>query len=255
VSVALSPSIGQINETFSYNVPSQGTRICHAYLDGTQDQKQFCDNYPTNYTDMTCIEVFRRQSVLDSSTKLVTECYGSGEVGQAPYDKGDGAYGVYFVNRDDPSVRRTSGVTITSDGFYVFIEGRDYPPYDKISFARVGRYAPPIGAVTPLTGTLHISFEIKPELAGSVLGCATGYSIAGLSPDEIAKQDAEQIALCAKPTAVLQGREGWSSNSVGANIDRVELRYDATPLLRPQLHVIFAFAINGRVQPYIFENP
>lgn len=250
--VSYNPAINQIIEGATIPVRGQTVRVCHAYEDGTEAQRRACDDYPNGYRDMTCIDTVEG----DNSTfrgNVFSDCQGSGRLGSAPYDQGDGRYTVHFVNASDPSDRRDAGVVLRSDFFLLKIDGKDYPPYAN-TFLRGGYYGVPEGSTTRTTGSLRLTVEVLREAAPEVKGCAGGFSTAGLSTEEIAAKDAELVASCASPDAPIEGREGWRRTDGIPVFDRSELTFDATPFVARDQHLVFAFASNGRVRTYIFEN-
>lgn len=102
----------QITASATIEARNQGVHICYAYQ-GTEAQKRACDDYPTNYVDMSCVEVQQTRNTRYFGG-VVTECTATGRLGVAPFDE-DGTYNVYFVNRDSPMVRRQTVVRLSSD--------------------------------------------------------------------------------------------------------------------------------------------
>lgn len=242
------PSYGTVNEGAFLNGKG-GVKICHALLTGTAEQADVCNHYPTNYVDMSCVDV------RDPKTSgLFTQCFDGERIGRAPYDIGDGIYGVFFVNRDDGTDRQSSQVRISQDRFEVGIDGQDYAGYKCNFNTGMPGFGPGENVVTEIADALHVTVEVPYQLSSKVVGCATGFSIEGLTDAEIAAKDAEALQVCSTPSAQLEGREGWIKKDHIPNFDRAQLRYDATPLVTKHQHIIFVFGLNGVNHSYIFSN-
>jgi hypothetical protein len=108
------------------------------------------------------------------------------------------------------------------------------------------------GTTTKITNSLNITVAVNRSLSREVKGCAGGFSTAGLSSAEILAKDDEILRACANPVAQLEGREGW--NKFDKPNNKAYLTYNATPFVTENQHIVFAFALNGKVQTYIFEN-
>lgn len=249
--VSYDPSFGGINENVSLDRAGQGVLACRAFLDGTAEQRSACDNFPAGYTKMPCVDVVNNR-VGESIGPRYTDCRAGGQFGSAPYDKGDGTYRVTFVSEKNPEVRAQSEVRLTSDFFSLFVLGSDImntgTSFDLQNFG-VGE-----GKVQNIRGGLHMTVQLRRDLAPSIKGCVGAYVSEGLSSEQIAEKDAEALATCAQPSVVLDGRDGWTRRDDFPLPNRSELKFDATPFLTPKLRLIFAFEVSGRVRSYIFQN-
>ena len=103
--------------------------------------------------------------------------------------------------------------------------------------------------------TLRLKLSVRKEFVSQIKGCATGFDATGMTDAEIAAKDAEQVKLCeASTTATLQGRAGWIEYP-GTSWQLTTLSYDASQFLTSKkMHIIFSFAINGRIQSYVLHN-
>ncbi len=110
------------------------------------------------------------------------------------------------------------------------------------------------GTVTPVSNGLTLILRVSRNVADDLTGCAAGFSTAGLSASEIAAKDAELVAACATPTIRVTGREGWSRSDGNASSTTSTFRYNATPLISSDQHIVFVFAVGDRPRSYIFET-
>jgi hypothetical protein len=249
--IAYDPSFGGINENVRFDRGGQGVLVCRAFANGTPAQASACDDFPTGYTKMPCVDLVNNQTP-EATGRLFTDCGAGGRFGQAPYDKGDGAYRVTFVSEKSPNVRATREVRLTSDFFSAFVLGSDImntgTAFDQSLFG-IAENAP-----VALRGGLHLTLQLKRDLAPSIKGCVAAYSSEGMAADDIAARDREEIAGCAQPNVPLDGRDGWKRTDGRPFPDRSQLEFDATPFLTPKLRLVFAFEVGGRVRSYIFQN-
>lgn len=272
----LDPATATIEEKVVFDQPQQAARVCYAYLEGTEEQRRACDDYPTNYVDMTCTDgpsTFPHL-LFDPPTGPITQCVGRRPVGAAPIDEGDGEYQAYFVSVKDPTKRLSvvpSGSIIagsklrtpevTSDFFQLYLDVEDVRrPNDPVvidrqTFVEAVREAPGayFGFRRVRSGP-HITIEMRRDLVAKVRGCAGGFSKVGLSPEQLAAKTAELRASCARPDVQVDGREGWTTLLGTPNADRAQIKFDASPLLGRETVMLVAFEVEGRVRQYQFES-
>lgn len=247
-----------ILERVQFPTKGEGALACISFQDGSDAEKHACDSFPAGYTELSCsYEALPSPSgTYPKDPTRLTICRPSSPLsfGKAPFDR-EGTYQAFFVNKNDPSDRQTKTILLADELFSLGIDfydaaaapkGTPNPATD--SFIPVQR-----GSSTALANSLHIKLDVKSAFAGEVKGCATGFSTVGMSDAEIAAKDAEQIAACeAHDTTTIEGLEGWTSPRAAAG--RTDFLYDATPLLQPNQHIIFSFAVNGHTYSYVFTH-
>jgi hypothetical protein len=166
-------------------------------------------------------------------------------VGCAPPTPGEEVGDSYDnLTKDDPANANPLVLTIRGSNH---LETASTP---LVQFIQSVKIQP--GTTTKITGTLTIMLETKRGLSSEVKGCAGGFSTKDLSPAEIAAKDYELLQACANPVEKLEGRAGWAKYDKPNN--KAMLSYNATSSVSENQHIVFAFALNGNVQTYIFEH-
>jgi len=238
-----------IQEVVALDRTGEQIFVCHAFLDGTDEQRRACDGYPTGYVRATCSDDLTNVG----QTPRGTRCLDNRFFGRAPYDKGKGSYRVTFVSARDPSVRATQDVRLPSDLFQLFVSPRR-PVYAIGSPSMPRGVAPNEIFALRVPNELLLEVVVRSTLVSSLKGCVGAYSTDGLSEAQIAERDRVELAKCAEPDVALEGRDGWSRHEGRFGGGRSSLQFDATPFLAPKLRLVFAFAIEGRVRSYVFQN-
>jgi len=276
------PRLVAIEENVRIKETGDAARVCYAYLDGTEEQKRACDQYPTNYFDMSCSDQPTR-FIGDSfggelGREVSTQCLGQRKLGEAPLDQGDGRYQAHFVSVKTPSVTTVhTPVVATSDLFTIIVPSNQQPfsfvpSLDRqpgysdseipvlFPYGVTGRAFPGLGFPAPqpfarfsVNFRLAFTVEVRRDLARQVKACATTYAAEGLSNEEIDAKDAEAVAACATPNVLLSELPQWQTTEGVPDADRAQLTTDATALLAPNRRIAVAFEVAGRVRAIIFS--
>lgn len=246
------PHTATVEEQVGFTQPGQHARVCYAYLDGTEDQKHACDNYPSGYLDLSCA---------DATFGTASSCTGSRPIGAAPFDQGDGHYGVHFVDADSPALTKTVVTKIWSDRFLLSIASREVPALlDQTAPEHpIAEFDPFCSLIFsnacgdglrkfPVVGGLDLTAEVRTDLADQLRVCFASYATGTMTTKEIDAKDDELLTSCAGSTDPVASLDGWTREE---REGRTAFHFDAAPLLARGERLVMAFAVGGRVRKFV----